>query len=286
MRNLVAVLGLIAVCVGCRPRPAVMESSSERTDARAKLQPDFSAAAEALANGKFIDLTHTFDEKTIYWPTGEPFKLTKDSDGITDKGYYYSANSFSTAEHGGTHIDAPIHFCKGRETLDHVPLQRLIGEGVVIDVREKCAANRDYQIGVTDLRAWEEQHGRQLVDVIVLLRTGYSQHWPNAEKYLGTAERGPDAVRKLHFPGLDPQAAKWLVDHRSIKAIGIDTASIDYGQSQLFGSHVTLFEHNVPAMENVKFSDELPAENFLLIALPMKIGGGSGGPTRIVAVVN
>jgi kynurenine formamidase len=155
----------------------------------------------------------------------------------------------------------------------------------VVDVRDKCAAERDYQIGVADLRAWEEKHGRQLVDVIVLLRTGYAQHWPDAEKYLGTTERGDAGVAKLHFPGLDPAAAKWLVEQRAPLAVGIDTASIDFGQSTHYGSHVTLFEHGVPALENVNIESDLPDFGFTIIALPMKIAGGSGGPTRIVAVV-
>lgn len=102
---------------------------------------------------------------------------------------------------------------------------------------------------------------------------------------MGTAEWGEAAVPKLHFPGLHPDAASWLVTNRSIKAIGLDTPSIDYGQSTAYGSHVALFEKNVPAFENVANLDELPAKDFTIIALPMKIKGGSGGPLRIVAVL-
>lgn len=238
-----------------------------------------------LGESTVVDLTYPFDENTIYWPTEAGFDLIRGTAGLTDKGYYYSANRFKGAEHGGTHVDAPIHFYAKRNTVDEIPLERLMGEGVVIDVTESCATNPDYQITIEDLRGWETQHGRQLVDVIVLLRTGNGKHWRQREKYLGTAAKGPEAVAELHFPGLDPTAAQWLAEHRAIKAIGIDTASIDHGQSRLFQSHVNLFKHNIPAFENVANLDQLPTADFQVIAMPMKIGGGSGGPLRIIALL-
>jgi kynurenine formamidase len=237
-------------------------------------------------SGRIIDLTHSFGSSTIYWPTEIGFQLLRGPAGITEKGYYYAANRFEAAEHGGTHIDAPIHFYQDRSTVDQIPLERLIGEAAVVDVTEACDQNANYQVTVGDLRGWETTHRRQLVDVIVLLRTGFGRHWDNRARYLGTDKQGAAAVADLHFPGLDPEAARWLVDHRAIKAIGIDTASIDYGQSQRFQSHVTLFQHNVPALENVANLHELPASGATVIALPMKIEGGSGAPLRILAVVS
>ncbi len=238
-----------------------------------------------FAPGTIIDLTHAFDAETLYWPTAAGFELEVEFNGFTDKGYFYKAGSFRAAEHGGTHIDAPVHFYKGRHTLDAIPVEQLIGPGVVVDVTRQCSADRDYRVTVDDLRAWEKQHGLQLNDVIVLLRTGFGKHWPDRVKYMGTAERGPEAVPKLHFPGLHPDAAAWLVTNRRIKAVGLDTPSIDYGQSTLFQSHVNLFEQNVPAFENVANLDKLPDTGFTVIALPMKIKDGSGGPLRIIAVV-
>jgi kynurenine formamidase len=240
--------------------------------------------AALIARQRIVDLTHSFDENTVYWPTEEGFKLIRGEAGVTKNGYYYAANRFAAAEHGGTHIDAPIHFFEGRKTVDEIPLERLVGEAAVIDVARACAANRDYEVGVDDLRRWEERHGRQLVDVIVLLRTGHGRHWNDRAQYLGTAKMGPEAAADLHFPGLAPAAAQWLVEHRAIKAIGIDTPSIDHGQSRRFQSHVTLFEHNIPALENVAHLDQLPEVGVTLIALPMKIGGGSGAPARVIAL--
>jgi kynurenine formamidase len=253
-----------------------------RDELQSSPTPDLAAF---FAKQRIVDLTHPFDENTIYWPTEEGFKLIRGPAGVTEKGYYYAANRFVAAEHGGTHIDAPIHFFRGRKTVDELPLERLIGEAVVVDVTKACAANRNYEVGVDDLRGWEERHSRQLVDVIVLLRTGDGRHWKDRARYLGTTKTGPEAVADLHFPGLAPAAAQWLVEHRAIKAIGIDTPSIDHGQSSRFQSHVTLFEHSIPALENVAHLDQLPETGSVVITLPMKIGGGSGAPVRIIALV-
>jgi len=203
----------------------------------------------------------------------------------TEKGYFYTANQFCAAEHGGTHADAPIHFAAGGGTVDQIPLQQLIGPAAVVDVSAKASADRDYRVTVPDFLAWEKQHGTIPENTIVLLRTGYDRYWPDSARYLGTAERGAEAVAKLHFPGLDPQAARWLAQQRRIKAVGLDTASIDYGQSTLFQSHQTLSGSGIPIFENVAGLAGLPATGSWVLALPMKIRGGSGAPLRLVAWV-
>jgi kynurenine formamidase len=235
--------------------------------------------------GRWIDLSHDFSSETIYWPTAEPFKLDTVSAQRTSEGYYYAANNFRAAEHGGTHLDSPIHFAEGRKTVDQIPLEQLIAPAIVIDVSEKAQADRDYQISANDFTAWEAQHGPIPEESIVLLRTGYGKFWPERLKYLGTDKSGAAAVAELHFPGLHPEAARWLIANRQINAIGLDTPSIDYGQSQLFESHQILFDKNIPAFENVANLDQLPTTGALVIALPMKIKGGSGGPLRIVALI-
>lgn len=237
-------------------------------------------------NGRIIDLSYAFDATTVYWPTAETFKLEKDFEGVTDQGFYYSAYRYSAAEHGGTHLDAPVHFARGRHSADEIPLEQLLGAAIVIDVTAQCATNPDYRISTNDFLNWERQHGRITSGSIVLLRTGFGKFYPDRRRYLGTEERGAAAVPKLHFPGLHPDAARWLVTNRDIKAIGLDTASIDYGQSTKFESHQILFSKNVPAFENVANLDKLPLKGFSVIALPMKIKGGSGGPLRIIAVLH
>jgi kynurenine formamidase len=237
------------------------------------------------ALGPAIDLTHPFDEHAVYWPTEEGFVLERGSQGRTAGGYWYEAHRMRLAEHGGTHLDAPVHFHEGGSTAERVPLERLIAPAVVMDVSGACAKSRDYSVSVADLERFEAAHGRIPDGAALLVRTGFAAHWPDRARYLGTNERGPAAVAKLRFPGLDPAAARWLVAQRKLAAVGIDTASIDPGVSQRFESHQALFAAEIPAFENLAHLDRLPATGATLIALPMKIAGGSGGPLRAVAIL-
>src|SRR5882724_3537181 len=236
-------------------------------------------------SGTVVDLSYPFDSSTVYWPTAETFRLEKDFEGTTEQGYYYSAYRYSAAEHGGTHIDAPVHFAKGRNTVDEIPVEQLIGSGIVVDVIRQCEKDRDYLVNESDFKNWERRNGKIAAGTIVLLRTGFGKFYPDRKRYLGTDERGAAAVAKLHFPGLHPDAARWLTQNRKIKAIGLDTPSIDYGQSTFFETHQILFAKNIPAFENLGDMSALPATGFVVIAMPMKIGGGSGGPLRIAAIV-
>ena len=161
------------------------------------------------------------------------------------------------------------------DTADQVPLVRLIGAAVVVDVAKKTLADRDYQIRVADLEAWEARHGRIEAGDIVLLRTGFGQYWPDRVTYMGTDERGQEATLKLSFPGLHPSAARWLVTERDVGAVGIDTPSIDYGKSRLFHAHRELFKANVPAFENVAHLEWLPARGALPLDLARITRNGS-----------
>ena len=244
-----------------------------------------SAAPDLLSSGTWVDLSHDFSAETIYWPTAKPFTLEVVSAQTTPAGYYYAANNFSTSEHGGTHLDAPIHFAEGKQTADQVPLDRLVGPAVVVDVVARAEADADYRLDVPALEAWERSNGRMPDGVIVLVRTGWSSRWPDKERYLGTTKTGPGGAAKLHFPGIDSSAARWLAAERRVKAVGIDTPSIDYGQSTTFDSHRILLGQNISAFENVTSLERLPESGAFVVALPMKIKGGSGGPLRIVAII-
>jgi kynurenine formamidase len=236
-------------------------------------------------HSRIVDLTHSFGSDTIVWPTEQDFKLVIQHAEDTAGGYYYASNRVEMPEHGGTHIDAPIHFSRGKQTLDEIPIERLVGTGVRIDVTKQCARDRDYRVTISDLERWEAEHGRIPNQAIVLLNTGYAKFWPSRKDYLGTELRGQEGVRALHFPGLHPETAAWLVRERQVKAVGIDTASIDYGQSIKFETHVALLSQNVPVFENLAELQSLPGRGFEVIALPMKIAGGTGGPLRIIGVV-
>lgn len=239
----------------------------------------------APEQSRLIDLTHSFGVDTIVWPTEQDFRLVFQQAGEMPGGYYYASNRLEMAEHGGTHIDAPIHFSKDGQTLDQVPLERLLGAGVRIDVIAECSRDRDYRVTIQDFERWEAVHGRIPNRSIVLVDTGFARYWPSRQQYLGTELKGPEGVQALHFPGLHSEAAAWLVRERLVKAVGIDTASIDYGQSTKFEVHVALLSQNVPVFENLSGLRDLPDQGFDVIALPMKIAGGTGGPLRVIAVL-
>ena len=238
----------------------------------------------SIPNGQIVDLTHDYSAETIYWPTEDGFKLDIEFEGITEKGYYYSAKKFSAPEHGGTHMDAPIHFAKNGKTIDQIPLDQLIGPAIIIDVSKEALKNHNYQISIQDFIIWESSNGKIPDETIVLLHTGFGRYWPDRLKYLGTDKTGKEALTDLHFPGLHPDAAKWLVENRKINAIGLDTQSIDYGQSEFFETHRILCSKDIPFFENVANLDKLPVIGTVVIALPMKIKGGSGAPLRLVAI--
>lgn len=237
------------------------------------------ASQNKFPAGDWIDLSYDFSDQTIYWTTADGFKKETVAEGRTDKGYYYSAYKFSAPEHGGTHLDSPIHFAEGRKTVDEIPLTQLVASAVKIDVAAKASANRDYLVSVEDIANWEAANGKIPENSIVLLQTGYGKFWGDRAKYMGV--EGADENK--HFPGLSADAARWLVENRKINAVGIDTASIDFGQSQTFDAHVALMTQNVPAFENVANLDKVPVKGFYVFAFPMKIKSGSGAPLRIAA---
>ena len=237
-----------------------------------------------LASAELVDLTWPFDEKTLYWPTSPSgFELKELAYGPTPGGWFYSSYSFSTPEHGGTHLDAPIHFAAGGHTSDQIPLRQLIAPAVVIDVTDKTASSADYRLSADDVRAWEGRNGAIAAGTIVLLRTGWGKRWPDRKAYFG--DDTPGATDNLHFPSYGEDAARLLVSERHVAAIGVDTPSIDYGQSKNFIVHQVANGENVPGLENVANLEQVPARGAWVMALPMKIAKGSGGPVRIVAAV-
>lgn len=236
-----------------------------------------------FAAGALVDLSHAYDSKTLYWPTGGgDFELTRLFHGKTPGGWFYSANRFCTPEHGGTHIDAPIHFAERGQAVDAIPLERLVGPAVVIDVAESAAKDRDHRVTAEQIEADEKAHGRIPRGALVLLRTGWAKRWPDRKAYFGDDK--PGDASNLHFPGLSADGAKLLVA-RGVAGVGLDTPSIDHGPSKDFIAHQILMTANVYALENLAALDALPPRGATVYALPMKIAGGSGGPVRVLAVL-
>jgi len=239
--------------------------------------------AQDFLGKKVIDLTYSFNEATIYWPTAKPFQHEMVAVGMTRAGYWYSSANIAASEHGGTHLDAPIHFSETGWNSDEIPVDRFLGDVFVIDVSEACAQNADYQVTVADIEKWETRNGKLPADSIVLIRTGWGKFWPDKKKYLGNDR--PGDASNLHFPAFSKAAAEFLVKERKAKGVGLDTASLDPGTSTDFIAHQIFNGANVYGLENVANMDKLPEKGAYLIALPMKIEKGTGGPARIIALV-
>jgi kynurenine formamidase len=237
-----------------------------------------------LSRARVVDLTHPFDEKTIYWPNSpSTFKLNRLADGATEGGYYYRMNSFCAPEHGGTHLDAPSHFARDGWASDQIPISRLVARAVVIDVSKQASSDADYRLTSQDVRSFEKRNGEVPAGAIVLLRTGWGSRWPDRKRYLG--DDTPGETSHLHFPSYGKEAAELLVRERKVAALGLDTASIDHGPSKDFIVHQIAGAANVAGLENLANLDQLPETGAWIVALPMKIAGGSGGPLRAIALV-
>ena len=235
--------------------------------------------AWSFSKSHVVDLTYSFNASTIYWPTEKGFNLKSIFYGKTTGGYFYSAYQFCAPEHGGTHLDAPRHFSQSGHTVDQIPVSQLIGPVVVINVTEQVKKQTDYAITVADIENFERKY-RRLNQQDIVLFTGWGKFWKNKKQYLGSDKLGD--VEHLHFPGLSKQAANYLVQ-RHIKGIGIDTASMDPGQSRNFWAHRIILGANLFGIENIAQLDLLPAVGAELIVAPMKITNGSGAPTRVLA---
>ena len=207
-----------------------------------------------LRTARVVDLTHPFDEKTLYWPNAPSgFELKRLHFGPSDGGYFYAANSFCAPEHGGTHLDAPIHFAEGQATVGQIPVEKLIGPAVVIDVARQAAGDPDYRLRLEDVQAWERRLGTIPAGALVLLRTGWSARWPDKKRYLG--DDTPGDASHLRFPGFSPEAAAYLANERHVAGLGIDTASIDRGVSKDFKAHQIAGAANVYNLENLAAVD-------------------------------
>lgn len=257
-----------------------MLSISDSGGLRAEEPPTGISLAEVSAGrARIIDLSYPLNSKNAFWPGDnyQPFKLetiaTLERNGVLSK-------AFSSPEHLGTHLDAPSHFAKGQISVDQIKPEDLIGPGVVIDVAGRVAENPDFLLTTEHIEAWEARHGRIPDRAIVLLNTGWGKFWGNTVRYQNKDPRG-----QMHFPGFSVEVTRLLVEQRKIRGLGLDTMSIDYGLSRDFAVHKLVNGAGRYGLENVANLDELPPRNFWLIVAPMKIETGSGGPTRIFALM-
>ncbi|HET7294041.1 MAG TPA: cyclase family protein [Vicinamibacteria bacterium] len=228
-------------------------------------------SATAAPPTRILDLGHPLSDTDPSW-SGSPEFSRK---GVQGEGF--AMGSFSSEEHFGTHLDAPVH-SGGTWTTDRIPVERLLRPGVRIDVQVQVAANEDYRLSVEDVHRFEAQEGRIPEGAVILVATGWDRRWPDQARYMN--ER--DEVK--HFPGLSVEAAAFLVRERTVAGIGIDTPSVDHGPSEKFEVHRTTMPANVYHVENATGLTSLPAKGFSVLVAPVNLAGGSGGPTRLFAL--
>jgi kynurenine formamidase len=235
----------------------------------------------AQSSVRVIDLSYAINPHLPPWPgdkkTFEAFpNATIERDG-------YFTRSFWMLEHYGTHLDAPAHFPPGKTTVDEIPAQKLIGPCVLLDVsKENRRANSgeaDYRLPVSRVKEWESRHGSIPQGAIVLLRTGCSARWTNADNY-----KGMDAAGSMHFPGFSVEAAQYLISKR-ISGIGADAMSVDAGDSNDYAVHTLALGSDLYQIENLSDLSGVPESGALLIVAPIKLEGGSGGPCRVFAIL-
>lgn len=232
-------------------------------------------------NFRVTDLTHEHGPGTIFWPGNPQYNFTILFRNQTDSGYWYESNSFQTAEHGGTHLDAPSHFAQGKNRSQQIPIEKLVGPGVIINVKAKASSNPDYRVTEGDLQTWETSHGRIPDGAVVIMNSGWSSKYPNQTLTFGSQTPGDPST--FHFPGWHEDAVDWLLKNRNIHVVGVDTPSTDYAQSTTFPVHVLLGINNIPGVENVANLDSIPESGTTIYVAAIKLWDGSGGPTRVFA---
>ena len=247
--------------------------------AQTKKHEAICSALLGISSGRthVVDLTYALNDHSPAWPgDAHPFEAVVNASPAKE-GYF--TRKITMLEHYGTHMDAPAHFPPGKETLDQIPIERFFGPADVIDVRDKVAKDPDYRLTVADVQAWEARHGQIPAGAMVMLRTGWSSRWPDQTRY-----RNMDAKKVMHFPGYSVAAAKFLIARR-VSGLCIDTLSIDYGPSANFEVHRTTLPAGLFHIENIANLDKLPATGAFVIAAPIKLEGGSGGPVRVFAIL-
>ncbi|XP_053374689.1 isatin hydrolase-like [Mercenaria mercenaria] len=232
---------------------------------------------------KVVDLTHEQNPSTIYWPGNPNYNFTILFRNRTSKGYWYESNTFQTAEHGGTHLDSPAHFAEGKKRQHQIPMEKLVGPGVIVNVKAKSAENPDYRVTIDDLRAWESKYNRLPKGAVIIMNSGWSLKYPNKTLTFGTET--PDDASTFHFPGWHEDTVNWLIKNRDVNVVGVDTPSTDYAQSTTFPVHVALGEADIPGVENVANLDEIPESGSIIYVAAIKLYDGSGGPTRVFATM-
>lgn len=236
----------------------------------------FPATASAVrpAKSRFQDLTHVFTEGFPVFSGATPTRETLVT--IPANGFY--AQRWTFGEHSGTHMDAPGHFVLGGRLSPEITPQELIVPIVVIDISARAAADPDAVVTVDDVRGFERRHGRIPDGALVAMNSGWAAKIDDPLEFKGGA-----AFPDYHFPGFGLEAAMWLAEHRDVTGIGVDTLSLDPGNSTTFAVHVNFLATDRYGLENMNNLDKIPPRGALAYVGLIPWEEGSGGPCRVIA---
>ena len=237
-----------------------------------------------------VDLTAPLSSDTPILKLPEPFADTvpfrlEEISRYDDRGPAWYWNNIHTGEHTGTHLDAPVHWITARDGSDvsQIPPHRLIAPAAVIDVAERVAADPDFLLEVEDVRQWEAAHGTLPEGGWLLLRTGWDARSGDQEAFLNADDTGP------HTPGISVEAAKWLAEEAPVIGVGVETVGTDAGIAHSFDPpfpcHSFVLGAGKYGLTQLQNLHRLPPTGAVLIAAPLPILGGSGSPTRVLALV-
>lgn len=226
---------------------------------------------------EIVDLSHPLKPGVPVFPGGVPFEHVATK---THEANGYASNRFSMGEHTGTHLDAPFHFHREGRRIDQIPLEDVFAPLCVLDIREECGQNPNYQLTIDEILAWERTHGPIPPQAVVVLWTGQDQYWDRPEAYVNMG-----ADRLPHFAGFSDQAAQFLTDERDISGAGTDALSVDPGGNKRLTVHRIFHGAQKFHLENLTGLERVPARGAFLMAFPIPIANGSGAPVRAVALL-
>jgi kynurenine formamidase len=224
-----------------------------------------------------VDLTHTMSSDFPTFEGTPALDMTKIRDLKKDG---YNLYRWSLIEHSGTHLDAPIHFSETGISADQIPAATLVAPLAVVDVSAKVGKNPDYQLSRADLAWWERRHGRLPANACVAMHAGWARHVRDPLRYVGK-----DASGVMHFPGIGADATEWLLKHRSVAGLAVDTLSLDHGPSKDFRTHVLWLASGRWGLENVANLDKVPPAGATLVVGVAKVKDATGGPARLIALL-
>jgi kynurenine formamidase len=265
-------------------REQVEADEGRRIDRRTALAGGVAAAvaatfpARAFAHRppkkRLQDLTHVFTEGFPVFTFDPPAR--EDLVTIPTGGFY--SQKWTFGEHSGTHMDAPGHFVTGGRLSPEITPQELIVPIVVIDVSDRAANDHDAAVTVDDLRRFERRHGRIPDGALVCMDSGWAEKVADPLAFKGGA-----SFPNYHFPGFGLEAALWLVERRDVTGIGVDTLSLDPGNSATFSVHVNFLKTDRYGLENLANLDKIPPRGAVAYVGLIPWEQGSGGPCRVIA---